>query len=413
MKKSVKKMERRAFLATSSLLSLPLFIPGSVFGFNGGVSANNKLTGMMIGLGNRGSELLQGFSHDPEFRMIGVCDCYQAHATRAKDAMDRIYNNQDCKIIPKYEEVLQRKDLDFVVVATPDHWHAKIAIEACRSGKDVYCEKPLTLTLAEGRQIVAAARKNNRVCTGGSQRVMEDYGYMAPVIQSGAIGKVTDAYIGVGNPPKHCYLPAQPVPEGMDWDRWLGQAMWAPYNSERCSGSYGGGWRNYTEYGNGFLADWGAHKFAGAMYILGLDKTGPLKILPKGYDGAPYLSLVFANGIRMHHAPDYDIKFVGTDGEYIHHQSTIKPIKTVEVRRYSGGTTHIRADFAYCVRNRIRPFQDFEYASRAAAVCQLMAICYKLNRPLNWDPVKCEFVNDAQAQRMVSRPQRYPYIIED
>ena len=114
---------------------------------------------------------------------------------------------------------------------------------------------------------------------------MEDYGYMAPIIQSGAIGEVKEVYAGLGNPPIHCYLPEQPIPEGFDWDRWQGQAPIAPYNSERCSGNYGGGWRHFTEYGNGFLADWGAHKFGGAMYILGVDDEEPVELTPPGYEG--------------------------------------------------------------------------------------------------------------------------------
>ncbi len=407
-----KKVCRRTFLLTSLCCAAPTVIPSTVLGFEG-VSPNNKLNAMMIGLGSRGSELLGGFARDPEYKILGVCDCYRAHAERAQKSINQIYKNNDCQIIPQYEEVLQKKDLDLVIIATPDHWHAKISIEAIKSGKDVYCEKPLTLTLEEGRRIVNAARKYNRVCTGGSQRVMEDYGYMAPIIQSGAIGQVKEVLIGVGNPPEHCYLPEQPIPEGMDWDRWLGPTPWAPYNAERCSGSYGGGWRRFTEYGNGFLADWGAHKFAGAMYILGLDSTGPVEIRPQGYEGSPYASAVFKNGIIFRHAQDHDVHFIGTEGEYIHHKSKLKPLKTVEVRRYSGGTSNIRSDFAYCVRNRLRPFQDFEYASRAAAFCQLMAICYKLNRVLRWDPDKSEFINDPQAQRMVSRPQRWPYVLED
>ncbi|MDO4588144.1 MAG: Gfo/Idh/MocA family oxidoreductase [Planctomycetia bacterium] len=417
MKKIIKenRLNRRHFLKTAALtgFSVPVLLSGKIFGFNGGVSPSNKIVMMSIGVGNRGNELLGGFCHNSNFQMIGVCDCYQRHADRAQERVHQFYQNQDCVIVPKYEEVLQREDIDAVVVATPDHWHTKIAIEACRSGKDVYCEKPLTLTLAEGRQIVAAARKYNRVCTGGSQRVMEDYGYMAPIIQSGAIGEVKEVFVGVGNPPKHCYLPEQPIPEGMDWDRWLGQAPYAPYNSERCSGSYGGGWRNYTEYGNGFLADWGAHKFGGSMYVLGIDLMEPVAVLPKGYEGANYLSVVFPNGVRLYHAPDHDITFVGSEGEYRHGQSTLKPLKAVDVRLYSGGAGCIADDFAFCVRNRVRPFQDFEYAAKTAAVCQLMAIGYKVNRALQWNAEKSEFLGDEEAQRMVSRPQRSPYTIPD
>ncbi|MDO5552429.1 MAG: Gfo/Idh/MocA family oxidoreductase [Planctomycetia bacterium] len=413
MKKRSPAMSRRQFLAAGvTLCSLPLYLPGTVLGYNGGVSPANRINIFHIGLGNRGNELLGGFNGDSRYKVRGVCDCYSEHARRSLERLVQ-FGNTDAVIIDQYEEVLTQADIDAVVIATPDHWHTKIAIEACRAGKDVYCEKPLTLTLAEGRQIVAAARKYNRVCTGGSQRVMDDYGYMAPIIQSGAIGEVQEVFVGLGLPPKHCYLPEQPIPEGMDWDRWLGQAPWAPYNAERCSGDYGGGWRRYTEYGNGFLADWGAHKFAGVLYVLGLDDTGPVKIIPKGHEGAPWPAFVFSNGIKVHYASqeDYDITFVGTEGVYEHRKSTLKPLKAVEVRRYHGGETTIQGDFAYCVRNRLRPFQDFEYASRAAAVCQLLAICCKLNRPLDWDPDAHCFPSDAQAQRMVVRPQRAPYTI--
>ncbi|MDO4558227.1 MAG: Gfo/Idh/MocA family oxidoreductase, partial [Planctomycetia bacterium] len=129
------------------------------------------------------------------------------------DLVNRLQKNDDCEIIGKYEELIHRDNVDVVVIATPDHWHTKIAIEAMRAGKDVYCEKPLTLTLEESRQIVAAARKYNRVATSGSQRVMEDYGYMAPVIRSGAIGEVTDVFVGLSGPGRECYIPEEPIPE--------------------------------------------------------------------------------------------------------------------------------------------------------------------------------------------------------
>jgi len=409
-----RKINRRGFLAAAAGCSVPLFLPGNILGYNRGVSPSNRINMMVIGIGNRGRELTGGFCGNQNYLIRGVCDCYKAHADAAQERVNSLYGNNDCVILPTYEEVLQREDIDMVLVTTPDHWHTKISTEACKAGKDVYCEKPLTLTLAEGRQIVAASRKYNRICTSGSQRVMEDYGYMAPIIQSGAIGEVREIYCGVGNPPKHCYLPEEPVPEGMDWDRWQGQAPWAPYNSERCSGNYGGGWRAFTEYGNGFLADWGAHKFAGAMYVAGIDDMEPVEVLPIGYEGAEHLSVVFSNGIRMYHdlTQKHDVTFVGTEGEYRHQVSTLKPIKTVDVRRYSGGATSIADDFAYCVRNRVRPFQDFQYGAKAAAVCQLMAIGYKLNRPLKWDSENCRFIGDEMAQRMVSRPQRYPYTID-
>ncbi len=402
---------RRHFLtAAAAAVSAPLFIPGTLLGKDKGVAPSNRLNTMMIGHGNRGSEIIHGFVHNANFQFLGICDCNRSAVERGKARVDEWRKNTDCEIVPKYEEVLQRPDVDVIVCATPDHWHTKIAVEACEAGKDVYCEKPLTLTLEEGRQIVLAARKYDRVCTSGSQRVMEDYGYMAPVIQSGAIGQVKEVFVGLGNPPRPCYMPEEQVPEGLDWDRWLGQAPWTPYNPERMSGSYGGGWRNFEDYGGGFLADWGAHKFGGVMYALGLDDTLPVEILPKGVDGE-FATMIFANGVKVRHGGG-DITFVGTEKEYKHGDRGLKPLKQVELRRYSGGARNILEDFAYSVRNRIRPFQDFLYGARVAGACQLLNICYKLNRPLKWDNEKYDFVDDPQASRMVSRPQRSPYTIK-
>ncbi len=415
--KKTSKLNRRKFLAASaSAISLPFLVPGSVFGFNGGVAPSNKITLMHIGLGNRGNELLGGFLGNGNYQVLGVCDCYKSHLDHAAGRVANHYKTNDVRKFERYEDVLQLDDVDAIVCATPDHWHTKISVEACQAGKDVYCEKPLTLTLQESRLIVKAARKYNRVCTSGSQRVMEDYGYMAPIVQSGAIGEVKEVFVGLGNPPRPCYLPEQPIPEGFDWDRWQGQAPIAPFNSERCSGNYGGGWRNYGEYGNGFLADWGAHKFGGSMYALGLDAEEPVEILPIGYEGAKHLSVVFKNGVRFYHCwrpQEHDITIVGTEGELRHNQRNLKPLKAVDVRRYSGGATNIADDFAFCVRNRLRPFQDFQYGAATAAVCQLMAIGHKLNRRLLWDAENCRFTNDDEANRMVSRPQRYPYVIPE
>ena len=417
MKNKQTKLNRRKFLAASaSAISAPLFLPGSIFGYNGGVAPSNKLTTMFVGIGNRGGELLGGFLHNSNYQIIGVCDCWKERVDRAADRVNNHYKNDAVAKFHRYEDILaDRDDVDVIVCATPDHWHTKIAIETCMAGKDIYCEKPLTLTIEESRLIVKAARKYNRVCTGGSQRVMEDYGYMAPILQSGAIGEVKEVYAGLGNPPKYCYLPEQPIPEGLDWDRWQGQAPVAPFNSERCSGNYGGGWRNYGEYCTGFLADWGAHKFGGAMYCLGVDKEEPVELYPAGYEGSEYVCAVFKNGVRFYHAWNgpHDITFKGTEGEYRHNQTKMNPIKTVDVRRYSGGARNIADDFAFCVRNRLRPFQDFEYAAATATLCQMMAICHKVKRPLKWDAEKMVFVGDEEATRMVSRPQRYPYVIPE
>ncbi|MDR1492999.1 MAG: Gfo/Idh/MocA family oxidoreductase [Planctomycetaceae bacterium] len=404
-------ISRREFLGTAaSVCVLPMFLKSSVLGREGYISPSERIVSVSIGVGNRGGDIIGGFANNPNFQHIGVCDCYRQRAERQKQRVDEWHKNKDTIIFEKYEDVLARENVDAVVVATPDHWHTKISVEACKAGKDIYCEKPLTLTPQESRLIVAAARKYNRVCSSGSQRVMEDYGYMAPIIQSGAIGEVKEVYCGLGAPGRPCYLPEQPLPEGLDWDRWLGPAQYAPYHSERMSGNYGGGWRNYEDYGNGFLADWGAHKFGGSLYVLGMDLEEPVKILPPGYD-SEFLTLVFANGVRFYHATsgNHDITIIGTEGEYRHHRTSLKPLKTVDVRRYHGGVGNILEDFAYCVKHRLRPFQDFAYGANTALFCQLANIGHKLNRPLEWDAKKTQFVNDDLANRWVARVPRSPY----
>ena len=412
---------RRKFLVAGALTAAaPLVLSSNILGRDGVIPPSEKIILGLIGYGNRGSEISGDFiGNRNDFQMVAMCDCYKTHLDRGIARVNRDYGNSDCKGYDKYEDLLARTDIDAVAVSTPDHWHTKIAIEACKAGKDVYCEKPLTHTPAESRQIVAAARKYNRVCTSGSQRVMEDYGYMAPIIQSGAIGEIKEAFFECGGPPDDAYYPEEAIPEGMNWDRWLGPAPMVPYHFERCSGSYGGGWRRYGDYGNGFLADWGAHKLGGILYVLGIDLLEPVEIIPQISDSDVRnhrCTLVYPGGIKIHHVRSgHDITIVGTEGEFRHggDRNRIKPIGHVDVRRYNGNTGRLAQDFAYCVRHRLRPFQDFFFGATTATGCQLANIAYKLNRPLKWDAERTAFIGDEQANRFVSKPKRSPYEIND
>jgi len=412
------RISRRRFLAAgAAAVASPLVLSSHVLGREGTVAPNERIILGLIGYGNRGSEIMGDFiSNRRDYQVVAVCDCNKAQLDRGIERVNRDYGNTDCKGYAMYEDILGRADIDVAAVAPPDHWHTKITVEACKAGKDVYCEKPLTLTPAESRQIVAAARKYNRVCTSGSQRVMEDYGYMAPVVQSGALGEVKEAFFECGGPPDDAYYPEEPVPEGLNWDRWLGPAPWVPYHFERCSGNYGGGWRRYSDYGNGFLADWGAHKLGGILYVLGIDHQEPVEILPPRCEQNPEdrLTLIFPGGIKIHHVRrDHDITLVGSEREFRHNRdrNLIRPLHQVDVRQYSGGTQRLAQDFAYCVRHRLRPFQDLFYGAITATCCQLAHITYRLNRPLKWDAEQTAFIGDEQANRFVSRPKRSPYEI--
>lgn len=421
MKPNEFKIPRRNFLAASAFLAAPLVLPGRVLGRDGAVPPNEQLTLAVIGTGNRGKEIAGDLYSDGRcFRILAVCDCYRKHLEMGKESVDRFTGNSDCRAYARYEDVLERGDIDAVGVATPDHWHTKITIDAFKKGKDVYCEKPLTLTPMESRQIVAAARKYNRVCCGGSQRVMDDYGYIAPIIRGGRIGEVKEVHIAVGGPPEHFVRDEEPIPDGFDWDRWLGQAPWRPFNWDLCNGGYGGGWRRVYDYGNGFLADWGGHRLAAALYILGIDHLEPLAVIPPKCEGndREFLVWVYPGDIRIYHIgphreDNHELHFFGSEGEFRHDadKRRLSPLRPVEVRRYANGLRRMPEDFEFCVRNRLRPFQDVEYAAKAALACQLGNIAYHLNRPLKWNAEKTEFLDDPQANRFVSRYQREPYTI--
>lgn len=414
MLRKTSPISRRRFLAAAAFAA-PLIVSKNVLGLNNTVSPSNRLVSVLVGHGSRGSETLLAFADNPDFYMLGVCDCYAAKAKRGKERLDEHFGNSDALIFPKYEDILERPDVDVVICACPDHWHSKIIVDSCKAGKDVFSEKPLTLTLAEGRLVVKAARKYNRVVSSGSQRVMEDYGLLAPIVQSGAIGEVTDIFAGVGDPPSQAYLPEEEIPEGFDWDRWLGQTPWLPYNSERCSGNYGGGWRAIFEYGNGFLADWGAHKFGGAAYACGLDGEEPVKVLQphSGGNETDFMTVQYANGIQLHHAPGYDITIVGTEGSVQTSEAyRRRPARVVNIRRYHGAQEEIRSDAGYSFKHRVRPFQDVEFGAKVAAICQLMNIGYQVKRDLVWDSENTQFIGDDEANRLVSRVQRAPYTIE-
>ena len=387
-------------------------MPGRIFGFSGGVAPSNKINLFHIGMGNRGNELLGAFLGNPNYQILGVCDCYKAHLDRAAARVNNHYRNEAAAKYAHYEDVLQRDDVDAICCATPDHWHTKISVEACQAGKDVFCEKPLTLTLQESRIIVKAARKYNRVCSSGSQRVMEDYGYMYHSAKRRH--RRSQRSLRRARRPAKTLLPARTTDSGRVRLGSLAGQRPTPVQQRAL--------RELRRRLAAVYRIWkrvprrlGRAQIRRRPYALGMDLEEPVELLPAGYDGSKYVCAVFKNGLKMHHAwhGPFDITFKGTEGEYSHNQTKMNPLKPVEVRRYSGGAWSINDDFAFCARNRLRPFQDFAYGAVTASLCQLLAICHKLNRRLEWDSANCRFVNDDEANRHVQRVQRAPYAIPE
>ncbi len=400
------KCSRRAFLGAVAAGSLPLFVQGRVLGKDGFFPPSETINVGLIGWGTRRSNVGQR----PGARFVACCDI---DTRRIQTEMD----GHPVKGFQYYQEMYEMPELDVVSIAAPDHWHTRMTIDACKAGKDVYCEKPLTFTLMESRQIVAAARKYDRVVSSGSQRVMEDYGqYLAPIIMSGAIGEVKEIYANCGGAPSERTYDPEPCPPEVDWDAWVGQAPYFEYSRRAIDPMT---WRYNSAFGTGGLGDWGGHNFGGALYSCGMDHVAPKKIFAPNTEANPFngVKIEMENGVNFFHG-DYpgagsNITIVGTEGTYIFGKTKdIRALKAVDVRRYSGGADNIADDFLYCVRHRTRPFQDVFYGANVSDFGHMCIIAYKLQRDLVWDKEKMEFVGDREATAMVSKIQRAPYQIE-
>lgn len=379
-----------------------------------------------IGSGRRGQINIRSFTAAPEVQFVAVCDVDANALHQAKALVDRHYGNGDCRAYNDFRDMFDREGLDAVDVSTPDHWHAIPTIEACRRGLDVHVEKPLSLTIEEGRAMVEAARRYARVVqTGSEARSSVKCRFACELIRNGRIGQVKEVYVGgVGGPSRLDILPAEPIPPPLDWDQWLGPAPWRPYNKAYHPRS----WRGFHDFSGGGLTDWGAHHFDLVQWALGMDSTGPVEIHPPDGKDHPFLTYTYANGVHAYHvlggtAPVEmlgRVTAVGTEGRIGFSYSglektdppslakdTIKPHEIHLHRCPPGG--HERGDFLGAMRTRIRPGADVEIGHRTVTVCHLGGIAYRLRRPLHWDPVREEFPGDAVANRMLGRSMREPW----
>ncbi|MEW6358373.1 MAG: Gfo/Idh/MocA family oxidoreductase [Planctomycetota bacterium] len=416
---------RRRFLAASAAaIVAPTVIPTAALGAGNAVPPSGRVVMGFIGVGGMGAGNMRSFLGMDEVHVVAICDVDENMRDEAKKIVEDHYANKyknglykGCDAYGDFRDLLARGDIDAVCIATPDHWHAIIAVEAARAGKDIYCEKPLSLTIREARAMVNAVRRYGRVLQTGSQQRSEYGGKFRQAcewVRSGRIGKVLTVHVGVGGPSGDCYLPAQPVPDGLDWDMWLGPAPWRPYNEELHPFS----WRPYRDYSGSSMTDIGAHHFDIAQWGLNMDHTGPISITPPNGKDVRQLTYEYANGILMYHGGADGIKFTGADGWVEVNRDHLAaepkaimetPLAQDEVRLRQ--TKGHRADFIECVRSRERPICDVEIGCRSVTVCLLGCITYWLNRPLRWDPDREEFIGDAEANRWLDRPKRPPWRI--
>jgi hypothetical protein len=404
LQKSSRKPSRRGFLKKTAALSAPLFVPASALGLQGRPAASDRIVMATIGTGGQGTGDMGGFMSHAEVQMVAVCDPVPEHRERARSKVNDKYGNKDCKSYNDFRDVLARPDIDAVLIGTPDHWHAIITIEACRHGKDIYCEKPESLTIREGRAMVEAVRRYGRVFSGGSQRVLGDYGDWPRLIWGGALGEIKEVFVNCGGPSGDCYLPEVAIPEGLDWEMWLGPAPWRPFHPSLIKG----GFRPFRDYSGGGMTDWGAHRFGAAMFATGVHLTGPTDVIPPDGRDHKLLTYRFPNGLVMYHGGSSNITYKGTEGELPGKPTKAARQSSMPTYRGKGG---IFGDFLHCVKTREKPFRDVEIAHRACTVCHLGNIAYWLKRPLKWDPDKEEIIGDAEAARWLDRPKREPWAI--
>lgn len=402
------KSTRRDFLQTATAavaaVAAPYVITSAALGNQDTPPASERITMGGIGIGNMGRGDLPAFLSFKEVQMVAVCDVRKGVREGAQNTVNKKYDNTSCAAYNDFRELLSRDDIDAVHVATPDHWHAAVVIEACRNGKDVYCQKPETLTLSQGPAMVEAARRYARVVSGGSQRVLGDYRKVVDPCWSGELGPIKSINVNVGPQSMPCNLAAEPVPDGFDWDMWLGPAPWAPYHPYRCSGSFsinGTSWRSWKDYSGGGMTDWGAHHFGGATFAVDVRDMDPEEVIYHDEKDGKFLTFRYPNGMLIYHNhPGMgNMHVVGTPGE------TREP-KTVPSYQ---GRGDIYGDFIDCVKTRGKPFRDIETAAHTMTVCHLGSIAHQLKRSLKWDAVKQEFLDDEEANRMTRRPMRGPW----
>ena len=438
---SSEKLTRRQFLGYSALGLAGLTILPSWTMANGvRIAPSDRVVLGFIGLGRQGCSDFHSFSSCAGVQVVAGCDVHALKRERFKritEAWQKKLNvPQRCDMYEFYEDMLNRKDIDAVSIATPDHWHALTLIHACQSGKDVYVQKPLAYTITEGWEMVKAAQCNKTVVQVGSQqRSSREFQQAIELVRKGAIGHIETIYSKVGDPPTPLDLPEMPVPAGLNWNIWLGPLNDPKihYHPDLCppislnpdvEEKLWGAWRWYSETGNGYTADWGAHMFDIAQAAIGMDGSAPSEYIPKGYNGAEYLTMKYQNGIVMTEQPfrkegGNGISFNGTKGWIKVARGFIecsdpsllgKEERKVGEGEYEVSSPHMQ-NFVDCVRSRKKPIASIEVGCSTNTLCCLANIATELKRPVKWDPATSSFGDDTEAasHRLFNYEYRKPY----
>jgi predicted dehydrogenase len=448
----------KATAGTIALANIPSIVPASVFGKN---APSNRINVGAIGTGRISTTHdIPGVWNYEKAHIVAVCDLDSNRVKQAKKLVDDHYakktgkNYDGVKMYDDYQELLNNKDIDAVLISTPDHWHVLPAINACRAGKDIYMQKPASLTIEEGRMLSNEVQKSGRIFQIGSQqRSMPQFKKACELVRNGKIGKVHTIYVGlpVDDPGQSTREKEMPVPANLNYNMWLGSTPDVFYTEKRVHPQDGGysrpGWLRCEQFGAGMITGWGVHHFDIVNWGIDTEFTGPVEVNcsaefpPAGmlWDvHGPFKSeFSFANGVKVHASNDYPngVKFVGSEGWIFVTRGNYSATASDPVSKNKNNkaldasdprilTSEIPADGVHlyesrehhanwldCIFTRQTPITPIEVGHRACTVCLINHASMKLKRKLYWDPVKERFKNDDEANTFLSRPQRWPYII--
>ena len=446
-----RKLTRRQFVRTASVMvAAPSIVPSSALGQDGAVAPSNRVTLGSIGIGMMGQGHLRGFVRYAEAQVLAVCDVDTWRRENAKTVVEQTYaaretdgKYQGCTAYNDLRDLLARDDIDAVVIATGDNWHGTATVLAAEAGKDFYTEKPISKTIREAQAMAEAARRYDRVAQIGlQQRSTPEFIKACRLVREGAIGKVKMVYVAFPGANEDVNLPPEPVPEGLDWDQWLGPAPWRPFNGRFHY--YGKPphvvpWQFCRDFGGGNLTSNAVHSFDIVQWGLGMDESGPLEIIPPETGQVPCLTYKYADDVilqvvnwhldpNQHFVPEgwdpatrlenFGALYIGEDG-WIHvgRRGYLKsyPAEIVERPDSDGGPRRSvgnhHQDWLAAIKTRRRPACDVAIGCRSTTVSHLGCIAHWTGRALRWDPVKEEFPGDDEANRLRSRAMRPPWRI--
>ena len=439
------QLSRRKFIKTATVGAVgvavfPQFLASCTQNKGGAAKADDGILRLgFIGLGQQAMYLLNGYLGIPGVQVVAGSDVYgikrERFLKRVNDKYAGEEQPQTVEVYENYKDLLAREDIDAVVIATPDHWHAFIAIEAAKAKKNIYLEKPLTFTIKEGQMLRKAVRDNGVILgVGSQQRSDANFQHAVKMVQEGKIGKIERVNAYVGAPPTPYDLPEEPVPADLNWPLWLGPSEYVHYNAQLNppisldpvqNEQFWGAWRWYKELGGGFTTDWGAHMFDIAQWGLGMDESGPVEIIPAGYADTQFLTYKYANGVVMTEEPFNEqktkgVKFWGDKGwieisrEHFlaSDESLLPPAVEASEGAYETKIPHLE-NFINAVKTKSDPVVPVEIGHRSCTVCTLGNIAYDLGRPIRWDPAAEKFVDDPEADghRLFNKTYSEGYIL--